>query len=330
MMRYLESRSTDPAFNLALEQYVFDTLSKDNEFFILWQNRDAVIVGLHQNTAEEINRSYIEKNSIPVVRRLSGGGAVFHDLGNLNFSFITSAPDADKLDYRFSCQPIMEALEGLGVHTETSGRNDILVDGKKFSGNARYLRNGRLMHHGTILFDTDFEKMSEALHVSEDKFESKSVKSVRARVANLREYLPQDMTVMEFWEHLRKSIAGKRNMPEYTLSAQDREAVEAIRRERYATWEWNFGQSPDFSITKRRRLPGFGAIRISMQVENGEITAFASDGDYFGNRSNADIAAALHRTKMEEKALLEALSNVPLEEYYAGLTREEFVRFIVD
>jgi lipoate-protein ligase A len=328
-MRYLESPSTDPVLNLALEQYVFDTLSGKDEFFMLWQNSDSVIVGLHQNTAEEINRAYIDCSGIPVVRRLSGGGAVFHDLGNLNFSFITSAPDTGKLDFRLSCRPIVEALQELGIQAESSGRNDLTIDGKKFSGNARYLRSGRLMHHGTILFDTNLEKMSEVLRVSEDKIVSKGVKSIRARVANLRTYLPRDMTAMEFRHFLRDSIAGKRKMPPYPMTERDWDAVEAIRRQRYGSWEWNYGQSPDYSIKKRRRLPGFGDIRISMQVENGKITAFASDGDYFGNRPCAEIAAVLFSTKLEERALQEALSTVPFEEFYEGLSRDEFIQLIL-
>ncbi|SHI14361.1 lipoate-protein ligase A [Sporobacter termitidis DSM 10068] len=329
-MRYLESTSTDPAFNLALEQYAFDTLSKNDELFMLWQNCDSVIVGLHQNTAEEINRAYIDQNGIPVVRRLSGGGAVFHDLGNLNYTIITNAQDAGRLDFHQSCRPIVEALAGLGVYAEANGRNDISVGGRKFSGNARYLRYGRLMHHGTILFDTDFERMSEALHVPEDKFVSKGVKSVRARVTNLREHLPVDMTVAEFWAYLRMTLVREQKMSMYALSARDLEAVEAIRRGRYATWEWNYGQSPEYGIKKRRRLPGVGAIRISMQVEDGKITAFTSDGDYFGSRPCDDIAMVLLNTKLEEDALLEALSAVSLEEYYEGLTKDEFIRLILD
>jgi lipoate-protein ligase A len=329
-VRYLESPSHDPAFNLALEQHVFDTLSTGEEFFMLWRNRDAVIVGVHQNTAEEIDASYIRQNGIPVVRRLSGGGAVFHDLGNVNFSFITAAPDHEKLDFRFSCAPIIEALAALGVPAETSGRNDITVGGRKISGNARYLRDGKLMHHGTVLFDTDFEKMAAALRVREDKFESKSVKSVRARVTNLREHLPADMTAQEFFSFLRQQIAGKRDMPEYTLTERDLEAVEAIRQKRYAAWAWNYGGWPEYGVTKRGRFEGCGTLRVSLRVEYGAIADFASDGDYFGKTPCRALAELLRGVTLEERALREALSGIPLADYYEGLAPDDFIRLLVE
>ncbi len=329
-MRYIESPSTDPTFNLALEQYVFDVLSRDDEFFMLWKNHDSVIIGVHQNVAEEINRAYIDRNSIPVVRRLSGGGAVFHDLGNINFSFITAVPDSRKLDCLSSCTPVVEALEELGVHAESSGRNDLTIGSRKFSGNARYLRLGRLLHHGTILFDTDLEKMSEVLRSPEDEINSKSVKSLRAQVTNLRGYLPTDMTAAEFWTFLRNSVVRNWHMSPYTMTGQDWDAVEVIRGQRYAAWEWNYGQSPDYIIKKGRHLRGLGNIRMSMQVKNGRIRAFALDGGLLENKSCIDFTAALLHTRMEKNALTEALSKIPLEKFCKGISLEDFARLIVE
>ena len=325
-MRYIESRVTDPAFNLALEQYAFDVLSRDDDIFMLWQNHDSVIVGLHQNTMEEINRGFVDENNIPVIRRLSGGGAVFHDLGNLNFTFITRVDDTDDIDFDRSCRPIADALLSMGARVEVSGRNDMTIDGRKFSGNARYYRDGRLMHHGTLLFDTDFSKMAEVLSVADDKLVSKGVKSIRSRVTNLSEYL--DMTVTEFWSSLRESIAG--DMPVYALSEQDHAAINAIRNERYGTWDWNYGKSAEFNIVKRRRLDGFGAIRISYSARNGKITDFATDGDYFGSRPCTDVSAALHGVKLERDALTDALGELEFGQYYEKLTKDEFVRLIIE
>jgi len=325
-MLYLESHETDPAFNLALEQYAFDTLSIKNDIFMLWQNHDAVIVGLHQNTMQEVNMAFINDNNIPVIRRLSGGGAVFHDGGNLNFTFITYQPDASAVDFESSCKPMATALISMGVPVVFHGRNDMTVDMKKFSGNARYYRNKRLMHHGTILFDVNLKNLAESLSVSDDKLISKGVKSVRARVTNLSEYL--NMTVEEFWEKLRQIMA--KDLPRYELTRQDIDAINIIKRERYSTWEWNYGVSPGFSIEKKRRLDNFGAIRIAMEVSKGRITSFATDGDYFGVMPYHDIAAALHGVQLERNALLDALSALELNDYYENLTAEQLVSMILE
>jgi len=249
-LRYLESTSTDPAFNLALEQYAFDTLSHDDGFFMLWRNRDCVVVGLNQNTENEINREYLDANGIMVIRRLSGGGAVFHDLGNLNFTFITRTAD-NATGFEVSMRPVADALTGLGLAVELIGRNDMTLGGMKISGSAQYLRDGKLMHHGTLLFDTDLEKMNEALNVSGEKLASKGIKSVRARVTNIREHLREDMTMDDFITSMRNSIAAK--MQVYTLNEHDLHAVVAIKRARYDTGEWNYGKSPD-DLVKLIRL----------------------------------------------------------------------------
>jgi lipoate-protein ligase A len=285
---------------------------------------------VHQNAAEEINRAYIDRNGIPVVRRLSGGGAVFHDLGNINYSFITAVPDAGKLDVRSFCKPVVEALEELGVHAESGGRNDLTINGRKFSGNARYLRMGRLMHHGTILFDTDLEKMSEVLNAPEDEIISKSVKSLRAQVTNLRDYLSTDMTAAKFWTFLRNSIVVNWHMSPYTMTGQDWNAIEEIRGQRYAAWDWNYGQSPDYSIKKGRHFRGLGDIRISMQVKNGKISDFAIDGGLLENKFGVDFTAALLNTRMEKDALTEALSKIPPEKFCKGISGEDFARLIVE
>ena len=325
-MLYIDNNSTDPAYNLALEQYAFDTLSQHDEIFMLWQNRDAVIIGLHQNAMEETNQGYLERYGIPVVRRLSGGGAVFHDLGNLNFTFITHECNVAKLDFVDSCRPISDALISMRLPVQLCGRNDMTIGGRKFSGNARYYRNGRLMHHGTLMFDVDIDKMSESLRVTDDKLVSKSIKSVRSRVVNLREYL--HMTMDEFRACIRESIAGA--MPVYILSGQDQVSTDLIKRDRYDTWEWNFGKSPEFRIVKRRRLDNFGAIRLGINVDNGIITAFSTDGDYFGVKPCDGISAALCGTRLERRALMSALDGIPLDEYYEGLSADDLVRLILE
>jgi len=324
-MLYVENESLDPHFNLALEQHLFDTLADD--VIMLWRNAEAVIVGVHQNTAEEVNGEFLKQNNIPVVRRLSGGGAVFHDLGNLNFTIIKKMSDDAELDFRVSTRPIVDALTAFGVRAIAGGRNDITVDGKKVSGNARYLRGGRLMHHGTILFDTDFSRMAEAIRPPEDKYLSKGIKSSRARVANLREYLPQ-MTMREFMASMREHVIGE--MPVYHLSEYDLANAEKIRASRYGTRAWNWRQSPEYSVEKRRRIDGVGAVTIRMQVDGGVITDFSASGDYFGNRPSAELAGFLKGAALDERALLERLSGIRIEEYFEGLSPGDFACILLD
>ena len=325
-MIYLESSNTNPSFNLALEQYAFETLAGDDDIFMLWQNDNAVIIGLHQNTAEEINSSFINENNISVIRRLSGGGAVFHDLGNLNYSFISKVQAIEAVDFAQQSERIAQALISLGLRVEFSGRNDMTIDGRKFSGGAAYCRDGKLLYHGTLLFNTDLEKMSEALRVNSDKLVSKSVKSIRARVVNLSDYL--DIDIDEFKARIRKAIAG--DAAEYALGTAESATVEAISRERYGTWEWNFGRNPEYDVIKRKRIEGFGSLRITMSVEHGKIAGFSTDGDYFGNKKCGDVAAALHGVRLELADVTEAMGALKFEEFYEGIDVETFARLVVE
>jgi lipoate-protein ligase A len=328
-MNYFESPSTDPTFNLALEQYLFNTMPRGQRLFMLWQNRDSVIVGRHQNTAEEIDRTFAEENNIVVVRRRSGGGAVFHDLGNINYTIISDVADPEQMSIRDACRPVLDALNRMGIPAVWQSRNDILVDGKKFSGNAMYFRDGRLMVHGTILFDVDFDKMAKVLRVSEDKYRSKSVKSVRARVANLKEYVPRDMTLDQFRSSLRSHIVQSEETVSFTLTEEDLAGIESIQRARYANWEWNRAHSPRFDVERHRHFPGVGTIHLRLQVEEGRISAFSSEGDYFGNRTGAELGQKLLGIPLNETALHRALAGISLEEYYVGLSEHEFIQLVL-
>lgn len=205
-LSYLDLMTTDPSYNLAMEQYVFDCLPRDRMYFMLWQNDNAIIVGKYQNTISEINEEAVRERGIRVVRRLSGGGAVYHDMGNLNFTFITDAGGSGTLDMKLFCEPVVRTLAALGVRAEVNGRNDITIDGKKFSGNSQYLRQGRVMHHGTIMFDSDLSVVGEALRVDPTKIQTKGIRSVRSRVTNVAEHLPERVTLPEFRRILLENI----------------------------------------------------------------------------------------------------------------------------
>ena len=328
-MLFIESPSNDPYFNLALEQHLFDTVGQTQAIFMLWQNDNTIVVGRHQNTVAEINADFVREHGVKVVRRLSGGGAVYHDLGNLNFTFIADAGEGASLDLLLFCRPVAQALGELGVVAEITGRNDIAIEGKKFSGNAQYKRNGRVMHHGTIMFDSDLDMVSAALKVTDDKIASKGVKSVRSRVTNVRPYLSAETTLEEFKAVLVRSLFGTQDPPRYTLTQADLDAVNALRERRYATWEWNYGQSPKFNLRKERRLEGVGRLELYLEVTDGRVTGLETYGDFFGEGENQELSAALRGCPLEETALLSALRGVDVERCFHHLTAEELCQILL-
>ncbi len=331
-MIYLQSPSTDAEFNLALEQYVFEEMDPGREYFMLWQNASAIIVGKNQNTVEEINRKYVEDHGIQVVRRLSGGGAVYHDMGNLNFTFIRHGGDTAKMDLHAFCRPIAGALAQLGVDAQVNGRNDITIDGRKFSGNSQYVKKGRIMHHGTLMFDSDLGMVGECLQVSKDKIESKGVKSVRSRVTNIREHLPEgtDISLGEFWETLIRYMEAEMGaMDRYQWTEEDLARVEEIRQARYGRWQWNYGYSPKYSLRKERRIEGVGKILVSMDVKDGCLQQMEFYGDYFGSEDGAEVAELLQGCAMERQALMERLASLNVERYFHRLTAEQLVDILL-
>lgn len=331
-MVYLQSPSMDAEFNLALEQYVFEEMDPDREYFMLWQNASAIIVGKNQNTVEEINRKYVEDHGIQVVRRLSGGGAVYHDMGNLNFTFIRHGGDTANMDLHAFCSPIARALRQLGVDAQVNGRNDITIHGRKFSGNSQYVKKGRIMHHGTLMFDSDLSVVSDCLQVSKDKIESKGVKSVRSRVTNIREHLPegQDITLEDFRKTLIRFMEEESGgMERYQWTAEDLARVEEIRAQRYGRWQWNYGYSPRYSLCKERRVEGVGKLLVSMEVKDGCLEQMEFYGDYFGSEDGAEVAAVLRGCAMERQALLERLNQVELERYFHRLTATQLVDILL-
>lgn len=327
-MRYIESSVTDPSFNLALEQYAFDVLAAEQDIFMLWRNENAIIVGKHQNTVAEINLPLVGKRGIRVVRRLSGGGAVYHDLGNVNFTFIVAAGNVAAFDFASFCRPVVRALAALGVTAEINGRNDMTIDGKKFSGNAQYCKRGRVMHHGTILYDSDLSVVGEALRVSKDKIESKGLKSVRSRVTNVKDFMQEDIPVEGFIRELRMAMFRENTMEPYALTREDLAAIRKLQREVYDTWDWNYGASPAYSITKERRVEGCGTISAHMNVEKGVITDIAFYGDYFGNADSSALAALLKGRRAEAGDLAQALADVSLGEYFHNLEKEDLLAIL--
>ena len=321
MLTILNLETTDPAFNLAAEQYVFDCLPKDRSYFMLWQNDNAIIIGKYQNTLAEINQPYVEAHKIRVVRRLSGGGAVYHDLGNLNYTFITDAGEQETMNMRVFCEPIVKALRLFGVKAEINGRNDMTIDGKKFSGNAQYLRHGRVMHHGTILFDSDLTAVDKALKVDPEKISAKGIESVRSRVTNIHPYLREDITMLAFREMLLKEIGNTERSEIYDFSEDDRKAIKSIREERYGTWEWNYGRSPECTFFRDGRTEGCGTVEIYISTDHGLITGIQFRGDFFSARDPEELAPRFIGRKPDAEGFHQALQDVEPGMYFSGMTK---------
>ena len=285
--RYIQVDTTDPAFNLALEEYVFESLSKDYNYFILWQNAPTVVIGRHQNTFNEVDEAFIRENNVRVVRRLSGGGAVYHDLGNLNFTFIQDAAGKEP-DLALFCHPVAKAIRSLGANAEVNGRNDITVDGMKFSGNAQYVKNGRVMHHGTLLFDSRLENAAKALRPDPDKIKAKGVASVRSRITNLKPLLAEGTTLETFRKALLKALFEDEEMENYVLSDTDIAAITTLKENRYDTWAWNWGASPACDMTLSGRIENCGRLTLQFRIEKGCIAEASLFGDFF---SAGDLTA---------------------------------------
>ena len=324
-LSYLDLMTTDPSYNLAMEQYVFDCLPRDRMYFMLWQNDNAIIVGKYQNTIAEINEETVRERGIRVVRRLSGGGAVYHDMGNLNFTFITDVGESNALDLKLFCEPVVRTLATLGVKAEVNGRNDITIDGKKFSGNSQYIRQGRVMHHGTIMFDSDLSVVSEALRVDPTKIQTKGIRSVRSRVTNVAEHLPEKVTLPEFRRILLENILKENPGEAYPLTQDDLAAVEKLRAERYATWDWNYGFSPVCTMLRRRRVDGCGMIETYITVEHGKIAALTFKGDFFSASEPDELAAHFVGCMPDRAGYEKALGDVDVSRYFAGLQKDELI-----
>ncbi|MBS3938637.1 MAG: lipoate--protein ligase [Peptococcaceae bacterium] len=327
-MRQLNNQNTDPHYNMALEEHVLRVLSQEDSYFMLWQNSPAVIVGRNQNALEEINAQFVRDNNIAVVRRLTGGGAVYHDAGNLNFTFVVRQSKAGFHFARFA-QPVIRALGALGVRAEHTGRNDITIEGRKFSGNAEYRLGDKLLHHGTLLFNSDLSMLSQALMVKESKIAGKGVQSVRSRVTNICEYLSPTVSIQDFKDAL--TVAAKEEFGSLwqseELKNEDHLAVKALQLAKYATWEWNFGRAPAFNLQRVERF-AFGEVDLRLNVKDGVIRECRIYGDFFTHADIGELASALIGLCYREEDLAQALSGLDLGHYFPGMNEKELLALL--
>lgn len=333
-MIFVPNENNDPRINLAIEVFLLQEMKVDEPILLFYINEPSIIIGRNQNTIEEINKEYVDEQGIHVIRRFSGGGAVYHDFGNLNFSFIMPDDGNSFRDFEKLTKPIIQALHEMGVEgAELKGRNDLVIDDMKFSGNAMYATNGRMFAHGTIMFDSDINEVVKALKVRKDKIESKGIKSIRSRVTNIKPFLPkenQGMTTEEFRQEILLKIFGVSSTDEiktYELTEEDWKKVNEISDQYYRNWDWNYGKSPEFEIERRKRFP-IGSIDIRLNVENGKISEAKIFGDFFGLGDIKDVEDALRGVKYEKDALTTAVASIDVKKYFGNIEPTDLLELI--
>ena len=323
-MIIIDSPSNNAYFNIASEEYLLTKFPED-EILLFYINAPSIIIGKFQNTLAEINLDYVKDNNIKVVRRLSGGGAVYHDLGNLNFSFHTKASDKDFSDFETFTKPVINLLNKLNVPAKLEGRNDLLVDGKKFSGNAKTIKSNKMIQHGTILINSEMSVLADALKVNPLKFVDKAVKSNRARVTNLIDYLPVETTTESFKQLFIDEIKlSNENISVYSFDNEDIAAIEQLINEKYGTWDWNFGSSPDYNFKKANKIPA-GFIEVHLDVHKGHIQKAKIFGDFFASSPIEEIENLLINIKHDQESIRDVLAKIDLKSYFGNVTDKEIL-----
>lgn len=320
-MKYIKNNSADPYYNLAFEEYIFKNL-RDDTYILLWQNDNTIVVGQHQNTIEEINESEVLKRNIKVVRRCTGGGAVYHDMGNLNFSFITDWDCKLEQVYERFLNPVIRALEKIGVYAEKKGRNDLVVNDKKISGNAQSINGNRILHHGTLLVNSDLSIIPSVLNVTQNKLESKSIKSIRSRIANISEYAEKPVSIEVIKKILLDTFFALDSVDELRLNEGQIREIEILAKNKYATWDWNYGKSPEFNFHCAKRFDG-GSIEIVMLIRNGYIEQCKIYGDFLSLMNIAPIEEALVGSRFHREEIIKVLDQFDLQLYFGEIKEED-------
>lgn len=313
-----------PAFNHAVEDYLMENFNED--CFILWRNTKSILVGKNQNTLSEINLDYVKEKDIFVVRRMSGGGAVFCDPGNINFTFISAVKESKFADFESFTKPIINALKSLNIkNVEFSGRNDITIDSKKISGNAQYRHKDKILHHGTLLYSADLSELIGGLNVRPIKFKDKAVKSVASRVTNICSHMEKPMSVTDFKEYMinyvYNSIDGSKI---YTLTDEDIKKIKKIVDSKYNTWEWNYGKSPEYDYSAEDKFKA-GIVEVYLTAEKGLIKNIKFYGDFFGSSDINILENHLTGVKHKKEDITYVLESIDLNSYIKNIKVEELV-----
>lgn len=325
-MIFIKNENTNPYMNHAIEEYILKNF--DEDCFMLWRNDPCILIGKHQNTLSEINIEYVNNHKLPVVRRVTGGGTIFNDLGNLNFTFISNDSDNRFADFKKFTYPIIQALKKLSINAELSGRNDLTIDGKKFSGNAQYSYKNKILHHGSILFSADMTNLVQALKVKDIKFQDKAVKSVGSRVANIKEHLKENMSVIEFKNFIIESVmSDQKNAKLYEFTKEEWNEIQKISDEKYDTWQWNYGNSPQFGYFNEKKFKG-GIVQVNINVHKGLIKDIKIYGDFFSEKDINELEELLKNVKYLKNEVINALDMVDIEKYMINVSKENLVEII--
>ncbi|MEM8857109.1 MAG: lipoate--protein ligase [Chloroflexota bacterium] len=326
-MKFVSNQGhTNPEINLSIEEFLLRNIIDEPEILLFYINEPSVIIGRNQNSIEEIDPDYIDEKGVNVVRRLSGGGAVYHDLGNLNFSYISSA--AENLhNYAHFIEPVVQTLNELGVPAELRGKSDVFVEGKKISGNAQYASRGRMVSHGTILFDTNIQHMMQSLNPRQVTIESSAVQSVRNFVTNVKEYVADDFTIEDLKDALLKGIFGTVTPAEYLINSTNWKEIEAIRSQRFGTWNWNYGRTPNFNIQKTGEFPA-GKIDVRINVKSGIINEIRFFGTYTFSTEIESLENSLVGKRYDAKSLDQVINKIDLESYFGDIPAAEIKQLL--
>lgn len=318
-MRCILLENTNPYFCLAAEEYLLKNFKED--IFMLWQSSNTIVVGKHQNALGEINYSFVRENDITVARRISGGGTVFHDEGNVNFSYIKNVNSPAEISFKLFTGPIVEALSKLGLEASTSGRNDLLISGEKISGNAEHVFKNRVLHHGTLLFNSDLKNLGQAIKVVPGKYQGKAIQSIRSEVANISSFLRRPMKTRQFVEFLLDVQLRNPENKKVELNETDILHIQYLAYEKFNTWEWNYGYSPKYSFRNEVKYKG-EKLSIKLDVKKGLIENCELNGTYF----TKEISKLYGENLIGKYHQFESVKN-ELEKHFGDVTEELIYAF---
>lgn len=327
-MIYINSNSTSPYFNFALEEYLLTQKDlDDDEIFLFWRTNPTIMVGRYQNTFSEINEKYVRENNVNVVRRNSGGGSIYTDMGAWQFTFIEKNYKEEGISFDKFTGPIVEALQKQDVDAHFNSRNDLLIGNRKFSGNAQYRKDNAILHHGSILFNTDIQAMVESITVAEDKIIAKGIKSVRERVINISEVMKDNITSENFRDIMLDSLL--KNSTTYTLTKEDIKSINKIQKEKFESWDWNYGKNPIFNISRYKRFNG-GRVDFKLNVKKGIIKNCTIEGDFFLSGEISILEESFIDCKYVREDISKLLDTLDIENYFYKITKDDLLECIID